>query len=93
MLSIDVTREAKVRIKNIAALLSAVSLSVAPVAASAASPLSIAHAAPSYTVSLQDDEGGSNHGGGSTAVILGVLLVVLIGVAAISGNGDGPHSP
>lgn len=81
------------RLNKYAAMLSAVSLSLSPVAASAASPLSVAHSAPSYTSSFsQDDEGESNHGGGSTAVILGVILIVLIGVAAISGDG-GPNSP
>lgn len=81
------------RINKIAAILSAVSLSLSPVAASAASPLSIAQSAPTYLTSAQDDEGSSNHGGGSTAVILGVILIVLLGVAAISGNGDHPSSP
>jgi len=82
-----------VRFKNLAAVLSAASLSLSPVAAGAASPLSLGHAAPSYTSSyFQGDEEG-NHGGGSTAVILGVILIVLIGVAAISGNGDHPGSP
>ena len=75
--------------KSIVALLAAAGMAVAPVAASAqdASALSLSRAwGP--TVSglsfLQDED--SEHHGGNTAVILGVLLVVLIGVAAISGN-------
>ena len=70
-------------------MLAAAGLAISPVAANAASSLSIARAAPAMNgVSFfQDDEEG-NHGGGSTAVILGVILIVLIGVAAISGGGD-----
>jgi hypothetical protein len=69
-------------------MLAAAVLAFAPVATNAATSLSVARAAaPAIGVSyLQDDE-ESNHGGGSTAVILGVVLVVLIGIAAISGNG------
>jgi hypothetical protein len=77
-----------VRFNKIAAILSAASLSLSPVAANAASPLSVAHASTIF-----QDDGDAGHGGGSTAVILGVLLVVLLGVAAISGNGDHPGSP
>ena len=81
------------------AFLAAAGMAVAPVVASAqdASALSLSRAAapmlPGFSF-FQDDEGESNHGGGSTAVILGVVLIILIGVAAISGNGDnGPASP
>jgi hypothetical protein len=78
-------------------MLAAASMAVTPaVAAGGASSLSIARAAPAMAGAsyLQDEgaDGESNHGGGSTAVILGVLLVVLIGVAAVSGSG-GPSSP
>jgi hypothetical protein len=68
-------------------MLAAAVLAIAPVATNAAASLSVARAAaPTAGVSyFQDDEEG-NHGGGSTAVILGVILIVLIGVAAISGG-------
>ena len=43
---------------------------------------------------LQEAEADDDDNGGSTAVILGVILVVLIGVAAISGGeASNPHSP
>jgi hypothetical protein len=38
---------------------------------------------------FQDED---EHGGGSTAVALGVVLVILIGIAAISGNGSEPSN-
>jgi hypothetical protein len=60
-------------------------VAISSVAANAAASLSIARAAPQLSgASYFEDEG--NHGGGSTAVLLGVLLIVLIGAAAISGN-------
>jgi len=83
--------------RKIVAFLAAAGMAVAPVAASAqtAGDLSLSRA-PAPMLSgfsfFQDDEGDSNHGGGSTAVILGVVLIVLIGAAAISGDGD-PISP
>ena len=87
--------------KKIVGFLAAAGMAIAPVAASAqnASALSLSRVAapmlPGFSF-FQDDEGEGNHGGGSTAVILGVVLIVLIGVAAISGNDhhpDNPHSP
>jgi hypothetical protein len=79
-------------------MLAAVSMTATPaLAASDASALSIARAAPTMVGAsfLQDEEQNDNEGGGSTAVILGVVLVVLIGVAAIAGSGEpnNPHSP
>jgi hypothetical protein len=81
--------------KKIVALFAAAGMAVAPVVASAqdASALSPARAsAPmlSGLSFLQDDD---DDGGGSTAVILGVVLVVLIGIAAISGSGSEPNNP
>ena len=82
--------------KRVLAFLAAAGMAVAPMAASAqdASPLSLAGAsAPAASgLSFLQEEGGEG-GGGTTAVALGVLLVVLIGVAAISGNNDRPTSP
>jgi hypothetical protein len=81
-------------------LLAAVSMAATPaLAANDAGALSLTRAAPALTGAsyLQDEDanGESNHGGGSTAVILGVVLIVLIGIAAIAGSGspDNPHSP
>ena len=76
-------------------MLAAAGLAISPVASNAASSLSIARAVPQLAGAsfLQDDE---HHRGHGTAVILGVILVVLIGIAAISGNGNSlnnPHSP
>ena len=81
--------------RKIVALLAAAGMTVAPVVASAqdASALSPSRAAAPMLSGfsfLQDDD---DNGGGSTAVILGVVLVVLIGIAAISGNGNEPHNP
>ena len=76
-------------------LLAAAGMALAPVAANAASSLSVARAAApmigaSYLQAEEDDDDDS-----STAVILGVILVVLIAAAAVSGGGspDNPHSP
>jgi len=79
--------------RRIVALLAAAGMAVAPVAASAqdASALSISRASGPATSGLNFFE--EERGGGSTAVALGVLLVILIGVAAISGNGDRSTSP
>ena len=73
-------------------MLAAAGLAVSPVASNAAASLSIARAAPQMSgVSfLQDDD---NHRGPGTAVILGVVLVVLMGAAALAGNGKGPNNP
>jgi len=73
-------------------MLAAAGLAISPVASNAAASLSIARAAPQMSgVSfLQDDE---THRGPGTAVILGVVLVVLMAAAAISGNGNGPNNP
>ena len=81
--------------RKIVGYLAAAGMALTPIAASAqsASALSPSRAAAPMLSGfsfLQDDE--SNHGGGSTAVILGVVLVILIGMAAISGDGD-PVSP
>jgi hypothetical protein len=78
--------------KRAFAFLAAAGMAVAPVAASAqdASALSVAQGSASTAsgASFFSEEGG----GGSTAVALGVLLVILIGVAAISGNDGGPNN-
>lgn len=74
------------KLGRVTTLLAAAGIALSPIAANAAASLSIAHALPSF----QDEtaaSGEANTGGGSTAVILGVLLLVLIGGAAISGNG------
>ena len=81
--------------RKIVALLAVAGMTISPVAsAQSAGALSVARAgAPMVqgASSLQGD-GESNHGGGSTAVLLGVMLMILIGVAATSG-GDSPSSP
>jgi hypothetical protein len=84
-------------VRKILAAMAATGMALAPVAANAgaADALSLSRAgAPMSSFSLFQDaaEDTDNHGGGSTAVILGVVLVVLIGIAAISGNND-PVSP
>ena len=73
-------------------MLMAAGLAFSSVASNAASSLSITRAAPALSGAsfFQDEE--DNEGGGSTAVILGVVLVVLIGVAAISGSGSEPSN-
>lgn len=81
--------------RKIVAFLAAAGMAIAPVAAAAqdASALSIAGAGGSLGSGVsffQDDD--DDDGGGSTAVILGVVLIVLIGIAAISGNGSRPNN-
>jgi len=74
-------------------ILAAAGMALAPVAANAASPLSLTRAAaPLSSFSLFQDEDDDDDDGGSTAVILGVVLVVLIGIAAISGNSSEPSN-
>jgi hypothetical protein len=81
--------------RKIVALLAAAGMSAAPVVASAqdASALSPARAAAPMLSGVSFLEDDDDNGGGSTAVILGVVLVVLIGIAAISGNGNEPNNP
>lgn len=73
---------------NLTMILAAAGLAFAPMAANAASSLSIARAASPMTSAsyLQEEDDDDD---GSTAVILGVILVVLIGAAAVSGSGAG----
>jgi len=75
-----------VKVRKATMMLAAGLMAIAPVASNAASSLSVARAMPQLSGAsfLQDDE---NHHGRGTAVILGVILVVLIGAAAIAGNG------
>jgi hypothetical protein len=81
-----------VKARKATMMLAAAGLAISPVASNAASSLSIARAAPQMSgVSFLQDE--DNHRGPGVAVILGVLLVVLMGAAAIAGNGNGPHNP
>ena len=73
-------------------ILAAAGLAISPVASNAASSLSIARAAPQMSgVSFLQDE--DHHRGPGAMVILGVVLVVLMGAAAIAGNGNGPNNP
>ena len=74
-------------VRRISLIVAAAGLAVASAAQSAPIPSRIG--APVTNANYQDDD---DDDGGSTAVILGVILVVLIGIAAISG-GDGPQSP
>jgi len=80
--------------RKIVGYLAAAGMALTPIAASAqsAGALSLSRASSpmvSGVSFLQDDDDDDD---GSTAVILGVVLVVLIGIAAISGDGD-PISP
>ena len=78
--------------RKVTMMLAAAGLAIAPVASNAATSLSVARAMPQLSGAsyLQDDD---NHGGPGTEVILGVILVVLIGIAAVSGNGNSPNNP
>ena len=85
-------------VRKILAAMAATGMALSPVAANAgaADSLSLSRAgAPMSGASFfqaETDDDDDNTGGGSTAVILGVVLVVLIGIAAISGNSN-PVSP
>lgn len=80
--------------RKLTTIAAAATLAVAPMAANAASSLSVARAAaPISGASYLQDEDGDNIGGGSTAVILGVLLIVLLGAVAISGGDEVSNSP
>jgi len=85
------SREANVKARKATMMLAAAGLAISPVASNAASSLSI-RAAPQLAGAsfLQDDD--EHHGRRGTAVILGVVLLVLIGAAAISGNGENPSN-
>lgn len=82
------------KVRKLATIAAAAAMAIAPVAANAASALSVSRAmAPMSGVSYLQDEEGDNIGGGSTAVILGVLLIVLLGVG-VTADGDEPaNSP
>lgn len=75
-------------VRKLLAALAATGMALSPVAANAgaADALSLSRAgAPMSAFSFLQDADDDDDGG-STAVILGVVLVVLIGIAAISGN-------
>jgi hypothetical protein len=75
-------------------MLAAAVLAISPAASNAASSLSVARAAPQISgVSFLQDDDQNHRRRPGVMVILGVLLVVLIGAAAIAGNGNGPHNP
>ena len=83
--------------RKILAVLAATGMALSPVAANAgaADALSLSRVGATMSdvsffqdATAEDDDDD----GGSTAVILGVVLVVLIGIAAISGNNK-PVSP
>jgi hypothetical protein len=80
--------------KRFVAFLAAAGMAVSPLAATAqdASALSLARASVPATSGLNFFQDEDEHGGGSTAVALGVVLVILIGIAAISGNGSEPSN-
>jgi hypothetical protein len=80
-----------VKVRKATMMLAAGLMAITPVASNAASSLSVARAVPQLSGAsfLQDDE----HHGRGTAVILGVVLVVLMVAAAIAGNGKGPNNP
>ena len=83
------------KLRKVTTMLVAAGMAISSVAANAATSLSVARAAaPMMGASYLQDATDDDDDHGSTAVILGVVLVVLIGVAAISGNGNnGPTSP
>jgi hypothetical protein len=85
-------REANVKARKVTMMLAAAGLAISPVASNAASSLSIVRAAPQMSGAsfLQDED---HHRGPGAMVILGVLLVVLMGAAAIAGNGNSPNNP
>jgi hypothetical protein len=43
------------------------------------------------SAAMQNDA-DAGHGGGSTAIALGFFLIVLLGIAAISGDGNNPNN-
>ena len=69
-----------------------VSLIAAAATLALAGPVSAAPAASRVASPVTDANYQDDDDGGSTAVILGVILVILIGIAAVSG-GDSPASP
>jgi hypothetical protein len=74
-------------VRKLSLLLAAAGMAAAPLASAQAAPGRIG--APVVNANYQDDD---SEGGGSTAVILGVVLLVLIGIVAVSGDGE-PNSP
>lgn len=90
-------KEDSVKAPKLLSVTTAIAVAFAPVAASASTSLTAARAAPPTSGALHFADDESNHGGGSTAVFLGVMLIVLIAIAAISRNGDSvnnrPASP
>lgn len=78
-------------VRRASLMIAATGMAVATLASAASAAIPSRIAAPVTDANYQD---GDNEGGGSTAVLLGVLLVVLIGFAAVSGGGDdSPISP
>jgi hypothetical protein len=80
-------------------VLAAAGMAVAPIAASAqdASALSLSRSGAPTLSGVSFFQGGDVEGEVThlpiTAVVLGVVLVILIGVAAISGNDDTLNNP
>jgi hypothetical protein len=83
-----------VNARKLVTIAAAATLAITPMVANAAASLSVARAmAPTSGVSYLQDEDGDNTGGGSTAVIIGVLLIVLLGAIAVSGGDEPANSP
>jgi len=83
-------------VKKILSSLAALSLVAAPTLAHAAAPVAPSAAPLSLagmaTPAQGDEASDAGSGGGGTAIAVGFILIVLLGVAAISGNSSSPNN-
>lgn len=77
-------------VRRISWIFAAAGMAVASIANAASAPIPSRVAAPVTNANYQNDDGDNDE---SLAVILGLLLIVLIGVAAVSGGDGEPQSP
>lgn len=84
--------------RKIISIIAAASMACAPAIANAAAPAggsaaSLSLSGLSSALAAQDEAPeGASTGGGGTAIALGFFLLVLIGVAAISGDDNEPNN-
>jgi hypothetical protein len=77
-------------VRKLLTIAAAGTMALAPVAAQAAAPLSLAHSSESRAAAGMDD--ASSLRGSNAPVFIGLILVILLLAIAVSGNRDEPSN-
>jgi hypothetical protein len=77
-------------VRKLLTIAAAGTMALAPVAAQAAAPLSLAHSPESRAAAGMDDASGLR--GSNAPVFIGLILVILLLAIVVSGNRDEPSN-